>query len=324
MKNLIKINLRTEKIGKAKSIGIYFFCLTFLLSNVTINSQSSLEEKVPSKYNMGFSNEIFLDVDMQDAKAALKLLSSKYLEEAGLNYETEITVFNDPEAYQENELDIAFLLSSEFLRIKEDPEIHPLTVPLIQDDVYTKFLLLIKRNSGISNLSDLRGKKIVVQSNFNLEHSLVFMWLDIMLIKNFGERHDTFFSDVQVVQNGSNVVLPVFFNNSDACIVLDYIYDTLSELNPQLKKQLNPLIVSPGYLLSVTCITNSSKNKEHEQILDALLNMHKDAKGKQLLTIFNTNQQIRYKEEYLENVKKIVKEYNYLVNKPTLYNYTKK
>ncbi len=290
-----------------------FFCF-IVIAITSIKAQE--KNGTRPKYSIGFSNEVFLDVNQRDAKAALKILSSKFIDESGLNYEPEVNIFNDLKTLHgeviEDKLDLVFMVTPEYLKIKDEVQIYPFTVPLIQEGVYSKFILLIKKNNGINSLADLRNKKIIVQSNFNKENSLVFMWLDLILMKELGEKHNTFFSDVEIIQKGSKVVLPVFFNNTDACIVFDYTYNTLIELNPQIERQLDTLKMSPQYMYSLACITTSPKNNEYDAMLNAMLNIHKGTDGKQFLRIFKVDQEVKYKPEYLESVISLLEEHKML------------
>ena len=50
---------------------------------------------------------------------------------------------------------------------------------------------------------------------------------------------------MKLVDHASQAVLPVFFRQADACLMPRWSYDTMVELNPQVKDQAIILALSP-------------------------------------------------------------------------------
>jgi hypothetical protein len=71
------------------------------------------------------------------------------------------------------------------------------------------------------------------------------LWLDTQLLRQQLPPSHSFFRSVKLVENASQAVLPVFFRQADACLLPRWSYDTMVELNPQVKEQTTILVHSP-------------------------------------------------------------------------------
>ena len=278
------------------------------------------QDQTPQNYYIGFSHNIFFNTNTQDATAVVELLTSKFVNRTGLSFETEVKIFDNLSLLNDyvtnDEIHLVTLLSTEYLKIKNSVQIYPFGVPLINDKHIDKLLLLVKKGEKLESLNDLRNKNIIVQANGTKENSLAFIWLDTMLLKNFGETHKTFFNDVKIQGKAANIVLPVFFNNVDACIVLNNIFETLAELNPQLKHQLVPITVSQEYLITIMCKSKTVMNNEdYDHSTNRLLEFHESTEGRQIFTIFKIKKVIPFEDKYLESVSQLFNDYTYLTNK---------
>ena len=84
----------------------------------------------------------------------------------------------------------------------------------------------------------------------------------------------------------SAVVLPVFFRAADACLVTRQGFRTMSELNPQVGRQLREIAASPPLLPTVTCIRADYEPTIREIAVEAIREAGKNPASQQLLTVF--------------------------------------
>ena len=96
-------------------------------------------------------------------------------------------------------------------------------------------------------------------------------------------------------------MLPVFFKKAKAALVSEESLKLISELNPQLEKDLMIIYQSPIYLSSIACLNKRSDEPELRKIFyDILENLHTEPFGRQLLDLFRIEKLVTYKEEYLK------------------------
>jgi len=77
--------------------------------------------------------------------------------------------------------------------------------------------------------------------------------MDVLLWRSGLDAGETFFEEIQEVSKVSQAVLPVFFDQADACIAPMDAFRTMAELNPQLEEELWVIDTSPGFCQAVVC-----------------------------------------------------------------------
>lgn len=161
----------------------------------------------------------------------------------------------------------------------------PLYAAEVQGGIRETYCLLVRSDSGFERVEDLRGHRIIVHRNPRA--SLSSFWLDDLLLeKGLGTAAE--FMRVSDNTKLSAVILPVFFRQSDACLVTRNGFDTMSELNPQIGKGLRALATSPEVIPALLCFRGDYEPPFKAKILNALDELHQSPAGKQVLTIFRS------------------------------------
>ncbi|MGB3111413.1 MAG: PhnD/SsuA/transferrin family substrate-binding protein, partial [Candidatus Omnitrophota bacterium] len=177
-------------------------------------------------------------------------------------------------------------------------------------EVEQKFILLVRKDKGIKRLSQLKGKKLLVETGGRGDIGL--LWLNTTLLKDRLPESGELFSNIKRATKASQAVLPVFFGQADACIVTRGSFRTAAELNPQLGGELDVLAESPPYLVSVACFREGYDEKYKKIIMDTSLKLHEDPKGKQILTLFRVDKIVLFDPTYFNSIKELINEYNEL------------
>ena len=133
-----------------------------------------------------------------------------------------------------------------------------------------------------------------------------------MLLRNDLPEIDRFFSSVREKSNFSQPLLNVFFNQSDACLVTDGVFDVSVELNPQLGRQLKVLESSSKLVCEVTFYRKSLDENTKQSISQEVLNLKNTVHGQQILMLFNCEDFVELKESDLEAVKSLLDQYEAL------------
>ena len=125
-------------------------------------------------------------------------------------------------------------------------------------------VLLVRRDSGIRGLDQLRGGKLTLLQGAGGE--IASLWLDNLLAKRGLPAAGRMFGSVKVVPKAQQVILPVFFRQADGCIVGSNAFQTAVELNPQLGKELVAMRTSPVYPIAVTCLRTTLTNEQKDRV----------------------------------------------------------
>jgi phosphonate transport system substrate-binding protein len=262
---------------------------------------------------IGYSSQVFYNVDPRDAigvtKVWLRLADSKL----NNTRETSVVFYKDlpdaEKALANSEVDILVLLPEEFISLRDR---NPL-VPVLSTDYgrhfYDELLLLVRKESGITQIGQLRGKQMRLESG--QKGTTPMQWLNSYLRTRSLPEAPQFFGSISTFPKVSQVIMPVFFGHADACLASRSSFETMSELNPQLGRQLRILERSPGFATGIIAVRKDIRNPARDALVETLKEMDLDPKGKQLLTLFRINRLVSYKPEHLSSVEKVLRE-----NKP--------
>ena len=239
-----------------------------------------------------FSSRMFTDVNENDAKASVKAWAMALARERGVPMSTEPIVLSGPaelkQALREASIDGAAVTTDEYLSLEPELQDTNLILSFIGGRYTEEYLLLVRHDSGITDLRGLRGRKLALFDN--VRASLAPAWLELMLSEQGLGTPSDHFGQVLKAQKLAKVVLPVFFGQQDACIVTRRGFETMCELNPQVRAQLRALATSPELVPAVGFMRRSYVSPLRGAVLSALRGLEKSPAGTQVLTLFQSDQ----------------------------------
>jgi len=283
-------------------------CLLLLLltSAIIAHSQEQSGPAVaqPVRLAIGFTSGIFSDVQRSDALAATQVWASEIKRKEGIPGPVVTSVFDDlrslVEALQNKQVDMVILLTREFLEIASQGLLTPSFVPTRNGKRTERCLVLVHRLSGLATFDDLRGKDIIVLQSPISDPGQI--WLETMVRERGAARLVDFFGGVELSTKPSQTILPVFFRHTDVCLTTDTGFETMAEMNPQLRNELVPVSVSPQAVPSLVCIRIDYDAALKALLVDALAKLHTEPRGQQILTVFKVDRMEPFKTEDLAGV----------------------
>lgn len=264
-----------------------------------------------SHLRFGFTGNIFGSVSPKDAEVAIQYWVELLAEEMGNRWKGVSRISTDSQALLKaadaGQFDLISLPPIDFLRARSSIKLDPVMVSTLNGKYMTRFLLLVKKDGPIKNLESLRDKHIIFQSyGCGDAHEL---WLDIELANCGLPRTKKFAKKVILVKEASKVALPVFFRQADACVMLDGSFDVLSEMNPQLQKQLQVLATSEEYLGGVVLFPQSIDTGKKSSLKRTCLRMSTYPRGRQILTLFRIDNLLDFPLGALESLQRLLDEH---------------
>ena len=272
----------------------------------------------PDVLNIGYIQYTFYDLQMNDARVALEMWASSLInqDESPLK-EVDALIFPSVAdlqiAISNEKLDIIILGSAEYLRLRNRDLIEPVLAPNSYNSCLQNYILLIRKDSGINELAQLRnGRLLLVLGG---EGELPKVWLETLFLKEGLGNATAFFKEIKPVEKASKAVLPVFFRQADVCLATSRSFDSLKELNPQIGNELVALRISPNLLRGLVCFRKSRTEKDKKRTLDSMLRMHEDPPGKQIMLLFREERLVPFQDAYLESAKNLLLEFEKLGSK---------
>jgi phosphonate transport system substrate-binding protein len=144
-------------------------------------------------------------------------------------------------------------------------------------------LLLTQKGHSWETLARQSNRTLLMEKGNG--ESLAKVWGAMLLADRQATRFDAYFSSVRLADKPHRVVLPVFFGQTDMCIVSRSAYDLMLELNPQIAAKLTILEQSPEFVNIIICATETLDEWAKAIIHEEILAMHTHAVGRQALTL---------------------------------------
>jgi ABC-type phosphate/phosphonate transport system substrate-binding protein len=253
-------------------------------------------------------------VDVNDAQAALEIWLNRVSRSQEMDLAPGVEVYHDGQALMtatvEGDLDAVSLLALEYLAIRDRAGLVPVMAGSSDGSASRTYLLLVRRDSGITGLDDLANRNLLVLTG-GLGR-LPRLWLDVVLRREGHPDSASHFLSVKEAGKASRTVLSVFFGQAHACVVPRRTFRTMAELNPQLADELVPLATSPELLWGITCFRAGFDKDRRETISRAALEMHTDPEGMQALMLFGLDRMVRIGPSDLESVERLAREHENL------------
>jgi ABC-type phosphate/phosphonate transport system substrate-binding protein len=265
------------------------------------------------EFIVGYSNKTLADVDPKDATAALKIYTQELGREVGYNTEGKVYDSTDVMIRDANQgkLDLIALTSLEYLRVKGRFE-SELAIAHVRDGKSKHtYLILVRSDRQFADVGSLKNKRISVLKG----DEVGMLFLNTTLLKQGHPEARNFFSEVDEKSKTSQAVLSVFFGQADGCIVDDVAFKTMGELNPQVLKNLTPLVQSGELLTSLSVFRAALPLAMKDEVLAWARRLREYPKGRQVLMLFKVDDIVPVRESDLEGVKRLAAEYDRLRRK---------
>jgi len=253
---------------------------------------------------VGFSSKFLNDVSFADAQGALELWIREFSRNSTLKMQPKPYIFDDSQsvvrAIKNKEIDFVAITATDYLKIKDKVPLEPALAPIRRGtDEGDSLVLLVRRDQGITDISQLRGKRLVVHEGFMLDAS--YLWLSVLLKNKHLQDRDRFFGPVKEVKKVSQTVLPVFFKQADVALVAKSSFDTMVDLNPQLGREMIAIATSGKILYGMFCFYKYLNPDIKRLVLQNAMNMHTTATGKQIFTLFQIDRVTSFKPHLLDS-----------------------
>lgn len=259
-------------------------------------------------FSFAFSQRMFSDVNENDAQASVRAWALALSKERSIHLEAKPIIIPGATqlnaALREGTVDGAAILTTEFLDLdhsRVDPELF---ISIIDGRIDEEYLLLVRGPSAYRTAVDLKGRELGLHANPRT--SLAPAWL-ARLLEGLGapppERH---FSRVISAPRIAKVLLPVFFGQRDACVVTRKGFETMCDMNPQVRTQLRILATSPPVVPAIGLFRAGLPPEQRAEMIRAMRNLEDSASGRQVLTLFQTTGLIETNDAALTSARELL------------------
>ncbi|MEW8252652.1 MAG: PhnD/SsuA/transferrin family substrate-binding protein [Candidatus Thiodiazotropha sp.] len=214
---------------------IYLHGLTWLIGLVlSVSVSADADER--KTIRVGGSAESTYDIRIADLEILISLLFNETYRND--NYQLKVKIYERDEMLEgqlaSGKLDATFM----------NPIFYLENIGYLNDNftyavqhgssIKPKYVLLVRRDSGINSLEGLRDKKLIVPSG----HMVGQRFLDVELLRAGMPVAAESFSEIRYTSETNAAIINLFFGQVDAALVTDFSYEVESELNRQIPKSL--------------------------------------------------------------------------------------
>jgi len=262
---------------------------------------------------IGVSQTSFGRVTRNDARAALQAWAFSVAKERKLRVAIEVEVYEGgvglADAMRKGTIDGASMTAAELLEYGEAPEY--VFANMRDDGFLDEYVLIVRDGSQARGLADLRQLKLV--RHVSSITSVALPWLETELGRAGLGRAATFFSAIDECDSASKTVLRVFFGQAAVGLVTRNAFELAGELNPQLRRNLKVLRVSPAFLCTMFFFRTGHRSPIVDELEEAVVRLHETPAGRQVLTVFQGARMSRQPIATFDATRRLLLEYDQLV-----------
>lgn len=270
----------------------FIFMILFLSCSVEAKDSLYL-------FRLGFSSKVFTHINENDARAAIKAWAEVIVRQKNLPKEISTVIFKTDEELQQaliaKKVDAVGMLITEYYRLHRKVPLDPIFIPSHLGNITERYVLLTHWESNIKTIAELRGRSLNIY--MNPRASLAMLWIDTLLVQQGLPVTTSFAGKISWIGKLDKVLLPVFFRQTDACIITMSGFKTMIELNPQLAKQIIVLAESFEVVPAVFAIRKEYQSPH----IDVFNELQNSPAGQQVLTIFKSDALVSRPRSTLES-----------------------
>jgi phosphonate transport system substrate-binding protein len=276
--------------GWLLAAGVFWLAAPALHPSASAANEPVEERSPTAPVRFAFSSRMFYEVNENDARAAMKVWGQTISAESGIPLDPAFPIISGTEAIaaeiRGKRIDAITLPTDEYWALRSMVPLGSIVLGSKEGQSTVQFVLLVRGDSGIERLADLRGHSLVVfQSPLT---SLAPAWFEIELLQHQLGLAAHFWGRTTEATKLLRVILPVFFRQADACLVTLKGFETMSELNPQIGRQLKILARSEAVVPSLFCFRGDYLSPNREKIIREVSRVNETPAGMQTLALFQT------------------------------------
>jgi phosphonate transport system substrate-binding protein len=230
---------------------------------------------------------MFTEVNESDARAAMKVWIQTVAKERGIPVDSDSQIYSTVEAAvagsRTNQVDGFGLTTPEFEVMSHEIPFGRLATGVRGESTTDSYVLLVRADGGLKNVQGLEKRNLIVLRNPRM--SLAMIWLDTVLLQKGLKPAREFVDRATFSSKATQVALPVFFRQADACLMTRRSFEVMTELNPQVGKQLRVLAESPALVPSGFAFRADYHSLSREQIVAEMERLAETPAGRQILTL---------------------------------------
>lgn len=210
-----------------------------------------------------------------------------------------------------NQLDAAFFGSFSYALTHAKAGIEPIVRPDFHGISTYKGLIVVRQNSNIKNLADMKGKRLALVHKATYAGYL----FPLYYLKEHGVRElEGYFSKIIFAGRHDKALFAVLRGEADIATPKDSVYERIIKENPELAKELVILSISDPVPTNALCVSNNFDPALKNKLKDILLNLENDEEAKAVLEALEATKFVETRDQDYHNLYKMIKALGIVLN----------
>jgi len=264
-------------------------------------------------FRIGLSSSTMGAINRNDYMASFKSWATTVGKEQNLTMRAEADVVDVNEnlaaVISQEKLDALTLTVADYMLLDIDPEY--VFVTRRADGVHVRYALIVQRAGDIAKIEDLKGRKVTFNNSPGM--ALARPWLEMLLAEHAKGQVGRWLGNLTMMEDASKSILQVFFRQAHAALVQKSAFELACELNPQLKKDLHALAVSPPFIANFFIFRPTYQGQVRNKLEAAIEQLHTTPGGRQVLSIFQSSKMEKQPPSILDSTRQFLTAYQRLL-----------
>lgn len=259
---------------------------------------------------VGLHRPSFHDFSREDLEHSVKILTEELGKEVGI--QTTVMIYEDIDSmrtdFEQGKINLIFA-SPLLIATQIDKSLLADGFKLVIAGGNTDSLVVLTRkNEKMDDFKSLRRKKLGLVEN----DPAADLYINFLSRSNFNKDYPDIFKEIPREKKSHQVILKLFFGQSDVVCVYDNIYQIMSELNPQIFSKTQIIAHIDGILQGAGFFHKNVDPMFRDRVIVEAIRLNTYARGRQFLELFKADKTVRVSPTDLASSRRLYNDYQKL------------
>ena len=180
---------------------------------------------------------------------------------------------------EENKVDLAFVCTGTYIMCSREGTVELLAVPEFKNDLKYQCFFIVRADSAINKIEDLRGKRFAFTDPESNTGCIVPTWV----IGQYGVEPESYFGNIVYTGSHDRSIHAVADGIIDGAGVDSLVFYSLVKTHPDIKTSLRIIWKSEVFGAPPIVIPKGLAESIKEKLRDIFLSMSEDTQGQKIL-----------------------------------------
>jgi len=182
------------------------------------------------------------------------------------------------ESFKKNKADIGYLSGFIYIKLKKDMDIIPLVKPLEKGKIFYKCYIIVRKNSGIKNIEELKNKRF---SFVHKDSTSGYLFPRVMMANKGIDDPEDYFSKVELMQDHFSSLSSVYHGYVEGGVVSSFVFE--SKEAEKYIKDIDIIMETDEIPLGCFAVKSDLKPEYIKKLKEAFLIVNKTEETRELL-----------------------------------------